>query len=228
LAMVSGAVLIGRDSSALPAGALASFTGVNTAVNAISPLAGSAIDGAGAGNSGVPIAALGPPGAGENGVTAGATDVAGAATNTTIAVTGGISATLRNCFRESVSKRRAAAGAGEDPDVELPNIERIIDSAICADDAGVAGCVAGSARAGIVIEAGEGLVDSDDVLLNIDVIIESATCVPDSTAAGIVVEAGGELIDSDDVPPNIDLIIESATCAGDAVVTGLFTVFATA
>jgi hypothetical protein len=191
-------------------------------------LAGTAIDGAGAGNSGVLVtAALWPLGAELDGVAAEAAGVAGAGTGATIAVKGAISATLRNCFRESMATGRAADGAGEVPDVELPNIDRIIDSALCADDAGVTGTV-GSAGAGIVTEAGEGLIDSDDVPPSIDWIIDSPTCVPASAAAGVVIEAGEGLIDSDDVPPNIDLIIDSASCAGDAVVTGLFTVFAIA
>jgi hypothetical protein len=104
LAIGSGAVTICRDASAVPAGPVASFIGVNTAVNAISPLAGGAIDGAGAGDSGVLVTtALGPPGAGEGGVAAGIADVAGAGTGATIAVKGGVSATLRNCFRESAT-----------------------------------------------------------------------------------------------------------------------------
>jgi hypothetical protein len=70
--------------------------------------------------------------------------------------------------------------------VKLLNIDRIIESAICADDAGVAGvanCALGSAAAGIVIEEGDGLIDSDD-LPNIDLIIESAICAGDTAVTG--------------------------------------------
>jgi hypothetical protein len=67
--------------------------------------------------------------------------------------------------------------------VKLPNIDRIIESATCTDDAGVANCALGSATAGIVIEEGDGLIDSDD-MPNIDLIIESANCAGDTAVTG--------------------------------------------
>ena len=101
-----------RNASVAAAGAPVSFIGVRMAVNAISPFAGGAIDGAGAGSCGAPVTvAFKALGVEDDCVAAGAVDIAGIGTGATRAVKVGISATLRNCFRASVATCRAAVGA---------------------------------------------------------------------------------------------------------------------
>ena len=188
--VVPGDAAICRDASGAPPGTFVSFIGVNIAVNAISLLARGAVNGAGVGNCGVPeTVACGPAGAGEDWATWGAAGGADVGIGATIAVSIGISATFRTCFRASAAGRAAVGTAEEavDPDKRLLNIDRIVESAICSDDAGAKGVRAsaatGSPTAGA--ELSEGAVDPDDRLPSIDRIIESATCAGDAVVTGV-------------------------------------------
>ena len=110
----SGESTARRDAPAVTASTVVSFIGVNTAVNAISPLAGDAIDGPGAGNCGALVtAALGPLPSGEDCGGIGAANVVGIGASAAIAAKTGISDTLRNCFLASVATGGAAVGAGD-------------------------------------------------------------------------------------------------------------------
>ena len=208
----SGDAVTCRDASGAAAGTLVSFIGVRMAVNAISPFAGGAIDGAGAGSCGVLVTvALVMLGAGEDCVAAGVVAIAGIGTGATSAVKVAISATLLNCFFASAAGGRAAVGAGEALGVaRLLKIDPIAESSTCAN----CGCPAATTGKGFV-----GAVEEAATLPKMDWIIELAIC---ADVAGVVTCAGvgAALVDADDTPPNIDLIIESASCAGDAVVTG--------
>jgi hypothetical protein len=207
----SGVATICRDTSEA-LGAAVSFIGVNTAVNAISLLASGAAEGEGAGNCGVlvdcVIFVLEPPVAGADGVVSGVADAAGIGTGATIAVRIGRSAKLRNGFFESA----AAVGAGEG-EAPPPNMDWIIESAICAGDAVV--CAAAGA-------GDEELVDPDDRLPNIDWIIGLAISAGDAVTGSFGARPVERLVDLEEALPNIERIIESASCAGDAVTTGAF------
>jgi len=153
------------------AGAPVSFIGVRMAVNAISPFAGGAIDGAGAGSCGAPVTvAFKALGVEDDCVAAGAVDIAGIGTGATRAVKFAMSTTLRNCFFASVATGRAAVGAAEALGVvRLLKIDAIAESSTRGVATGVADA------AGALEEA-----------------VEPATC---DDVAGIVTGVGKEYVE---------------------------------
>jgi hypothetical protein len=235
---MTGDATVCRDTSEALTGALESLIGVNRAVNAISLFTRGVADTAGDGNCGVAVTvSVGPSGVCEDGATGSAIGIADICMGSTIAVSTGRSATLRNCLRASVAAGMATVGIADeliDPNDGLVNIDWIAESTICSDGA-IANCVRPSATTGsptACAEGGEGTVDAEDNSPHIDSIIDSAIGAGDAVVLCVCASAltgnptvGAELrvgaVDSDNKLLNIDRIIAAATCAGDPVVAGV-------
>jgi hypothetical protein len=231
---MTGDATVCRDTSEALTGALESLIGVNRAVNAISLFTRGVADSTGDGNCGVAVTvSVGPSGVCEDGATGSAIGIADICMGSTIAVSTGRSATLRNCLRASVAAGMATAGIADelvDPNDRLLNIDWMVESTICSDGA-MANCVRESATTGSPTagaEDGEGTVDPEDSSPDIDSAIGAGDAVVLCVCASALTgnpTVGAELrvgaVDSDNKLLNIDRIIAAATCAGDPVVAGV-------